>query len=301
MRGETRPEPVYSFSAAFQSTPLMRGETGAQVGPDAAFAISIHSPHARGDEIKIRMRSSLRISIHSPHARGDISCHKLPPYRSNFNPFPSCEGRRFPTSALAKLHKFQSTPLIRGETRVPVFFLLGKNFNPLPSYEGRRALRSLRASLPTNFNPLPSYEGRRRVALEMQKEEYISIHSPHTRGDAALDRALLHRRDISIHSPHTRGDAIGSIKSSSFYAISIHSPHTRGDRTSRSPLLRYTNFNPLPSYEGRRGQAAGHIRRDISIHSPHTRGDSRRSSRFAMQTHFNPLPSYEGRHGAKAV
>ena len=33
------------------------------------------------------------------------------------------------------------------------------------------------------FNPLPSYEGRRVAGSGMLTFEYISIHSPHTRGD----------------------------------------------------------------------------------------------------------------------
>ena len=35
----------------FQSTPLMRGETDAQFGNHRHTSISIHSPHARGDEL----------------------------------------------------------------------------------------------------------------------------------------------------------------------------------------------------------------------------------------------------------
>ena len=79
---------------AFQSTPLMRGETIKALEDNLASYISIHSPHARGDQLLIRlqplknrfqstplMRGETRcarycscdrqISIHSPHARGD--------------------------------------------------------------------------------------------------------------------------------------------------------------------------------------------------------------------------------------
>ena len=78
----------------FQSTPLMRGETGSQADFKAKFDISIHSPHARGDLLSQVPRKA----------------------KGHFNPLPSCEGRRL--LYLLRLHhgKFQSTPLMRGET-----------------------------------------------------------------------------------------------------------------------------------------------------------------------------------------
>ena len=57
---------------AFQSTPLMRGETLTTSMKFLQRIISIHSPHARGDAGTI---PSLLIS-------------------KNFNPLPSCEGRQ---------------------------------------------------------------------------------------------------------------------------------------------------------------------------------------------------------------
>lgn len=57
-----------------------------------------------------------------------------------------------------------------------------------------------------------------------------------------------------------------------------------------------TNFNPLPSCEGRRDTDIKHARRSIiSIHSPHTRGDSRTETESRPRENFNPLPSCEGR------
>ena len=78
----------------FQSTPLMRGETPADLTFFVLTPISIHSPHARGDPQALaifdsiqafqstplmrgetaadeRQAHPLMISIHSPHARGD--------------------------------------------------------------------------------------------------------------------------------------------------------------------------------------------------------------------------------------
>ena len=72
MRGETRLSRKFGNLTPFQSTPLMRGETVVPVCLDAFLAISIHSPHARGDQIQ----------------RGaDVGS-------DYFNPLPSCEGRR---------------------------------------------------------------------------------------------------------------------------------------------------------------------------------------------------------------
>ena len=135
----------------------------------------------------------------------------------------------------------------------------------------------------------------------------------------ATERGL--RRDaggrISIHAPHTRGDAArGWLTMTS--SISIHAPHTRGDwsRWSASPAPQY--FNPRPSYEGRRHHLAHrdcdrrisihapHTRGDgafvavycdrlISIHAPHTRGDCARTTPISQHSYFNPRPSYEGR------
>ena len=96
MRGETTPIIGRKESLLFQSTPLMRGETGRLflsidgqgnfnplpscegrlkkiTGGDQIMHISIHSPHARGDIFVLGGECyQYRISIHSPHARGDM-------------------------------------------------------------------------------------------------------------------------------------------------------------------------------------------------------------------------------------
>ncbi len=101
----------------FQSTPLMRGETMSIILPGRMSLISIHSPHARGDDetpvfppnalsfqstplmrgetiIMFSCAVAMVISIHSPHARGDVSSHSMLFALVYFNPLPSCEGRR---------------------------------------------------------------------------------------------------------------------------------------------------------------------------------------------------------------
>ena len=61
----------WTVKRPFQSTPLMRGETTTGYVDVAKIPISIHSPHARGDQWNILIKNNCVISIHSPHARGD--------------------------------------------------------------------------------------------------------------------------------------------------------------------------------------------------------------------------------------
>ena len=103
------------WTPAFQSTPLMRGETRWRSAESWRCSISIHSPHARGDRSDLCGRCFYAISIHSPHARGDPAHNDYQPLLQYFNPLPSCEGR---------LNAIKNTS---------IFF----HFNPLPSCEGR--------------------------------------------------------------------------------------------------------------------------------------------------------------------
>ena len=81
--------------SSFQSTPLMRGETD-----------------ELPDDIRVQV-----ISIHSPHARGDIKSRKRQGGKNDFNPLPSCEGRHAEHPNSGQSFLFQSTPLMRGETK----------------------------------------------------------------------------------------------------------------------------------------------------------------------------------------
>ncbi len=124
-------------------------------------AISIHSPHARGDaDARGRPREHPQISIHSPHARGDAAS----------------------VLACSAGAVFQSTPLMRGETR----FVNVADMNRSISIHSPHARGDI-LQLYTNFCV------------------QISIHSPHARGDHARTPGGGTLR-ISIHSPHARGD-----------------------------------------------------------------------------------------------
>ena len=71
MRGETLINGDDALELLFQSTPLMRGETRVEPKNRVLTLISIHSPHARGDQLVALSPCLGLISIHSPHARGD--------------------------------------------------------------------------------------------------------------------------------------------------------------------------------------------------------------------------------------
>ena len=117
MRGETRGDLVLRQEVEFQSTPLMRGETVRTDAPATRRGISIHSPHARGDGLSAAELVDALISIHSPHARGDIHDFSLfgeicisihsPHARGDFVNILDGVGQLV----------FQSTPLMRGETK----------------------------------------------------------------------------------------------------------------------------------------------------------------------------------------
>ena len=161
MRGETLYSNQCGFVKAFQSTPLMRGETKAALWPIRWKIISIHSPHARGDGCRA----------------GRLA------WAGYFNPLPSCEGRR---------------------NACRITCARCNNFNPLPSCEGRRrcARTTVRGQL---FQSTPLMRGETRHHAKGAALFFISIHSPHARGDKGTNR-FGDTIEISIHSPHARGD-----------------------------------------------------------------------------------------------
>ena len=145
---------------------------------------------------------------------------------------------------------FQSTPLTRGET----------------------PLRCVSITPAAHFNPLPSHEGRLHPRPAGRLASVISIHSPHTRGDATKKSATWRAQPFQS------------------------TPLTRGETTvgSASPGARLFQSTPLTRGETLTLQVYSHIT-VISIHSPHTRGDDRSGVFCSPPNHFNPLPSHEGR------
>ena len=82
----------HGFDTISIHSPHARGDESLQ-SYIVRYLISIHSPHARGDGRFIRTGGAWDISIHSPHARGDTAAKRFASIRCYFNPLPSCEGR----------------------------------------------------------------------------------------------------------------------------------------------------------------------------------------------------------------
>ena len=80
----------------FQSTPLTRGETLAAMLANQTTLVFQSAPLTRGKTVRLEYdRRAKEISIRSPHARGDCAAWMLRNHRVDFNPLPSCEGRRY--------------------------------------------------------------------------------------------------------------------------------------------------------------------------------------------------------------
>ncbi len=125
----------------FQYTPLMRGETLQFAKVRVHMRISIHSPHARGDGKVLRVNLCEEDFNPLPSCEGRLKPYSVLSNGENFNPLPSCEGRQGDAKAsdsglkAISIHsphargdscrpsssfvfpRFQSTPLMRGETQ----------------------------------------------------------------------------------------------------------------------------------------------------------------------------------------
>ena len=325
MRGETRPRPrKASIRSISIHSPHARGDV-VNCSHSGGASISIHSPHARGDADPILSVAHVTISIHSPHARGDAgsspqlpstihfnplpSCEGRPASRhsvaystSDFNPLPSCEGRLSAMTEVVGDEKFQSTPLMRGETQCRA----SRERKPGISIHSPHArgddIRWSHSPSHCHFNPLPSCEGRRSPGQAKTTKSTISIHSPHARGDLLKvnggkprnhfnplpscegrhDEYIRTDSEFTFQStPLMRGETHIDCQICRFQSISIHSPHVRGDGGSFFIPRFPTYFNPLPSCEGRPMKQLGSLMGvSISIHSPHARGDCRAWRRF---------------------
>ena len=107
---------IWRVGSLFQSTPLMRGETAANLKNKCDKKISIHSPHARGDSRLLFFCVVQTISIHSPHARGDLHSLSSAIARQIFQSTPLMRGETTKQTEATPSKPFQSTPLMRGET-----------------------------------------------------------------------------------------------------------------------------------------------------------------------------------------
>ena len=176
MRGATTWTLRRSWWTVFQSTPPMRGATFGSGNYDSIFRISIHAPHAGGDDQAAADASTTGISIHAPHAGGDGTVSFLSPRRL----------------------LFQSTPPRRGATGAGQRQDYGPgNFNPRPPCGGRRPT-SRSGSCPLLFQSTPPMRGATADISKRVVSTIISIHAPHAGGDsksAQISLSLLFKAE----------------------------------------------------------------------------------------------------------
>ena len=144
-----------------------------------------------------------RISIHSPHARGDAELDAERKRFKDFNPLPSCEGRPLFRKPSFRAVAFQSTPLMRGETKVAYTDALTLEISIHSPHARGDACPESRSAKDTDFNPLPSCEGRLSKS-SLSSARSISIHSPHARGD--FSGQFLFPPDRFQSTPLMRGE-----------------------------------------------------------------------------------------------
>ena len=152
----------------------------------------------------------------------------------------------------------------------------------------------------------------------MLDDGFISIHSPHARGDTArrtetfstvhfnplpscegrlASSQLAYSSGYFNPLPSCEGRPASAFCPCALVCISIHSPHARGDTIDCGRYGR--GYISIHSPHARGDHSRKHTRNDtaISIHSPHARGDSSASRTATAMAYFNPLPSCEGRPG----
>ncbi len=228
MRGATRwARPTSTSPACFNPRPSCEGRLDPKAGEYARLRVSIHAPHARGDDELLDVVVRDVVSIHAPHARGDSTLMVPSSLTLSFNPRPSCEGRPRTLRCRRGRYSFQSTPLMRGATcvaradrgpRVVSIHAPHARGDPCatPTCPGR-----------ARFNPRPSCEGRPKTAY-------------------ALDEALAFQS-----TPLMRGATCAPPRICKEGIVSIHAPHARGDKYDGDKTYTGEGFNPRPSCEGR--------------------------------------------------
>ena len=186
MRGETPESSVRAGTCwDFNPLPSCEGRHLHSENHISIHMISIHSPHARGDPGPATTNSFSEISIHSPHARGDAGCPQADRFSAHdFNPLPSCEGRRSFRYSIARSAVFQSTPLMRGETIMLISAASILIFQSTPLMRGETMMNTNGRKRKNGFQSTPLMRGETISAMRAVRSKSISIHCPHARGDS---------------------------------------------------------------------------------------------------------------------
>ena len=182
MRGATGGVQTAMDNMSFQSTPLMRGATSPGTASEGTRPSFNPRPSCEGRHVPMRrLAEPVHVSIHAPHARGDQPRPSQTGSHRCFNPRPSCEGR--PLSAWLNLTLTQVSihaPHARGDRRRHAERATTPSFNPRPSCEGRPLCRR-RSRRENRFNPRPSCEGRLGISRQMVYS-YLFQSTPLMRG-----------------------------------------------------------------------------------------------------------------------
>ena len=191
---------IFWHVSRFQFTPLMRGAT-TPPPPNSTYPRFNSRPSCEGRQNALDRWMIFDVSIHAPHARGDDIGFEMLNLKG-FNSRPSCEGRRVrplpTTGAVVSIH----APHARGDTSEIIPDKTSR-FQFTPLMRGATS-RSRRPSPCGRFNSRPSCEGRRQTYRRACCRP-VSIHAPHARGDILVFGWNLEMR-VSIHAPHARGD-----------------------------------------------------------------------------------------------
>ena len=167
----------------FQSTPPTRGATKPR--PEQHYRVCI--------------------SIHAPHTGGDRTALGVDRFIGNFNPRPPHGGRRGSRPCLEQIRDFNPRPPHGGRLSNSCCFRYVYYFNPRPPHGGRQgAARG--DKVPNNFNPRPPHGGRLGDTMQVTAQTVFQS-TPPTRGATKLEATTLWTVSISIHAPHTGGDA----------------------------------------------------------------------------------------------
>ena len=269
-RATTQRRNFFGGAIMFQSTPPMRRATFLATGKacekncfnprppcggrheHVSFLhlryVSIHAPHAEGDDMSTAKGGRAHVSIHAPHAEGDWAdgqdASRIPREFQSTPPMrratsrggqarvrrqvsihaPHAEGDSMAVlNASEKL--FQSTPPMRRATRPDAS--MGTR-NPFQSTPPMRRATSGAAPAGASFNPRPPCGGRRRQRHRVR-----------------LDGPGFNPR------PPCGGRQTKTRFHSDAAPVSIHAPHAEGDKHPEWFLTRTESFNPRPPCGGR--------------------------------------------------
>ena len=187
---------------------------------------------------------TIPISVCSPRTRGDTTKATTQKELAYFNPLPSCEGRLADLSRSHYCFRFQSTPLMRGETPSWRSSTALIPFQSTPLMRGET--RACKATLcDTSFQSTPLMRGE--TAASSAREVRGTFQStPLMRGETKLYTGSGRGEEFQS-TPLMRGETKNRVLTLDEIRISIHSPHARGDTIYRFRFLVSSYFNPLLS------------------------------------------------------